>query len=260
MIYVITEDWAPIQVPGSKMADEPAINIETFLRNIPGQISEARRQFFCNNINVIEFMQRRLEDSLFVLNILCQRSVERCDRQLENDLGSLVSELQSLCQGYDELWMRHENSSYPLCFTCPTEEGDTRGRRRYSLSEDTLRNLYGIHRSWEQVAVEIGVSYRTLFRRRHEYGLTVSNTRGPRNTYTEITQNDLCNIVREVLQILPNAGETFVLGALRQRDIHVQRCKVRDAIRAVDPLSRAMRRSVAILRRVYNFPCPNALW
>ena len=61
----------------------------------------------------------------------------------------------------------------------------------------------------------------------------------------KISQSDLCNIVREVLQTLPNAGETFVQGALRQRNIHVQRWRVRNTIQLVDPLSRAMRRSVA---------------
>ena len=60
--------------------------------------------------------------------------------------------------------------------------------------------------------------------------------------------------------MLPDAGETFVQGALRQRNIHVQRWRVRNTIQLVDPLSRAVRRSVAILRRVYNVPCPNALW
>ena len=120
--------------------------------------------------------------------------------------------------------------------------------------------LYRIHRNWSQVAREVRVSYRTVLRRRHQLGLPVSSTNGPRNTYTNISQSDLCNIVREVLQILPNAGETFVQGALRQRNIHVQRWRVRNTIQLVGPLSRAMRRSVAILRRVYNEPCPNELW
>ena len=78
---------------------------------------------------------------------------------------------------------------------------------------------------WEQE-----ISYSTLLRRRHEYGLPVSGTQGQRTTYTEISGNDLYSIVSEVLGILPHAGETFVIGALRQRGIHVQRSRVRDAI------------------------------
>jgi hypothetical protein len=234
------------------------MNIEDFLRNIPNQITEARRQLFCDNINVVEFIQRRLEDSLYVVNT---RAIERIDGgQIQTDLGILVSELQSLCNSYDALWIRNENLVNPLSFTCPLERVAERGRRRYSLPQNALTNLHEIHRSWSQVAVEIGVSYRTILRRRHDYRLPVSNTSGPRNTFTEISHTELCNVVREVLQILPNAGETIVLGALRQRNIHIQRWKVRNAICSVDPLSCAMRRSVAILRHVYNVPCPNALW
>ena len=242
------------------MAELPADNIEVFLRNIPGQLREAQRQLFCDNINVIEFVQRRLEDSLFVVNILYQRSTEDHidgSDELQHNLRLLKDELQSLCNTFDELCIRNATSEQ-LRFSCPVAES-VRGRRRFDIPASAVSNLHGIHCSWAQVAEECGVSYRTILRRRHEYGLSVNNTSGPRNTYTDISHADLCN-VREVLNILPNAGETFVFGALRQRNIHVQRWKVRNAIRAVDPLSRAMRRSVAIFRRAYNVPCPNALW
>ena len=247
---------------GLVMAATPQNNIQTFLENIPNIISEARRQLYSDNISVIEFNIRRLEDSLYVINILYQHSVARNeigDQQLQGNLAQLLFEVQRLCSEYDELWIRNGIPDASISFACPLEEGGV-GRRRYDLPESAIVGLYRIHRNWSQVAREVRVSYRTVLRRRHQLGLPVSGTNGPRNTYTNISQSDLCNIVREVLQILPNAGETFVQGALRQRNIHVQRWRVKNTIQLVDPLSRAMRRSVAILRRVYNVPCPNALW
>ena len=62
------------------------------------------------------------------------------------------------------------------------------------------------------------------------------------------------------LQILPGAGETYILGALRARHIYVQRRRVREALQIVDPISRAIRQSRTLVRRVYSVPCPNALW
>ena len=242
----------------ANMADESQTNIVVFLQNIPSLISEARRQLFCENINVIEFIQRRIENSLQVLGILLNRSQERgCDNQLQNNISTLFSELQGLQENYERLCIQNDHSHH---FSCPVEVGRNRGRGRYVLPENSISGLWRIHHSWVQVAADLGVSYRTLLRRRHEFGLPVSDSRGPRSTYSNISQTDLCNVVREVLQILPNAGETFVLGALRQRGIIIQRWRVRDAICHVDPLTRAMRRSVAIIRRVYNVPCPNALW
>ncbi len=74
--------------------------------------------------------------------------------------------------------------------------------------------------------------------------MVVNTTRGPRSSYSDVSCDQLS-------QILPNAGETFVLGALQQRGIHLQRYQVQDAIRVVDPLSPAMS---------YNVSCPNTLW
>lgn len=83
---------------------------------------------------------------------------------------------------------------------------------------------------------------------------------GADSSYSDISQDSLRNTVREILQVVPNAGETYIIGALRARDIHVQRWRVRAAIQAVDPISRSLRRTRAIVRRVYNVLSPNALW
>ena len=90
--------------------------------------------------------------------------------------------------------------------------------------------------------------------------MNISETSGPRLTYTNISNEDLCSEVRNILIILPEAEETIIIGALRSRSIHVQRRRVREAINAVDPVSRALRRTVTIIRRKFNVACPNALW
>ena len=87
--------------------------------------------------------------------------------------------------------------------------------------------------------------------------MNISETFGPRLTYTNISNEDLCSEVRNILVILPEAGETIIIGALRSRSIHVH---VREAINVVDPVSRALRRTVTIVRRKYNVASPNALW
>ena len=106
----------------------------------------------------------------------------------------------------------------------------------------------------------LGVSVRTLERRRNEFNITVSRRTGSRSTYTTISNEQLCSVVREVLEILPDAGETYIIGACLQRNIFVQRQCIRDAINTVDPVSRALRRSICIMRRVYSVPAPNSLW
>ena len=104
-----------------------------------------------------------------------------------------------------------------------------------------------------------GVSEKTLRQRRAEFGMTISDPSGPRKMYTKISSNDLNTVVKENLDILPDAGETYVIGALRQQNIHVQRHQIRGAIEEVDPVGHSLRRTISIVRRVYSVPAPNSL-
>ena len=251
--------WLEINYHTYNMAAEERGNVEDFLRNVPTQLEEADRNLHSDNINVLEFIQRRLEDSISVLNVLVLRcsNIQNMDECITL-LRRLLSDVQQMHGRYDDLTSQSRiESEHSFC--CP-RESNVRGRPRFTIPNNIISGLHRIHRSWQQVSNDIGVSYRTLLRRRHENGMTVNSTRGPRRSYSNINTDQLCQQVSHILQILPNAGETFVLGALRQRGVHIQRYRVREAIRLVDPLSRAMRRSVAVLRRVYNVPCPNALW
>ena len=72
------------------------------------------------------------------------------------------------------------------------------------------------------------------------------------------THNNKCECYQ--LQVLPGAGETYVLGALRAQQVFVQRNRVREALQVVDPVSRAVRQTTAVIRRQYRVPGPNSLW
>ena len=91
----------------------------------------------------------------------------------------------------------------------------------------------------EDVASYLGISVRTLEQRRNEFNVTF-------HTYTNIYDEQLCLcfVVREVLRNLLDAGESYVIGACRQRNTFVQRQHMRDQVNNVDPVSRALRRSV----------------
>ena len=70
---------------------------------------------------------------MLVLNILYQHFV---DPQLQNDLGTLMTEAQFWHKPYYDLWMRYGNASSQLCFSCLREESGERGRPRYRLPEN----------------------------------------------------------------------------------------------------------------------------
>ena len=134
------------------------------------------------------------------------------------------------------------------------------GRPRRNVSKENIIFLFELIHNWKIVATMFGISDRTLRRRRQEYGLPVSNRFGPRETYTNLTSQELNAVVQQILELSPDAGETMVLGGLRARGIIVQRRRIRDAIMAVDPEERISRRRTTVRRRQYNINHPNELW
>ena len=49
-------------------------------------------------------------------------------------------------------------------------------------------------------------------------------------------------------------------GSLRSRGVCVQRERVIESMRRVDPIGLSLRRRVATYRRAYSVPGPNYLW
>lgn len=80
------------------------------------------------------------------------------------------------------------------------------------------------------------------------------------SNFDNISDSELDQTVRDILRISPNAGERILIGALRGRGIRVQRERLRMSIGRIDPISRTLRRSRAIVRRVYSVACPNEVW
>ena len=242
------------------------VDFQQFLVDLPGQLSQARRQAFSSNWNMLEFWNRRLQDFSHVISVF----IQRCDglretpenlcvylRELLVEIGSIHNLIENNILS-DEAYIADLSADF---IGCPEEDNEgALGRPRKLIEKEEIENLFQIHNSWHKVADILGISDKTLRRRRHEYGLNVASSSGPRSTYTNISDEELCAVISDALRILPNAGESFIIGACRSRGIHVQRWRIRGAISTVDPVSRALRRTTSIIRRTYSVPAPNSLW
>ena len=192
------------------MAVEDRGNVEEFLRNIPTQLAEARRNFYSDNTNVLEFTQRRLEDIMSVLNVLVRRCSDLQIHECMDPLRHLITEVQQIHGQYDDL-TSHSRIQNEHSFSCP-RESNIRGRPRYAISNELISGLQQIHRSWQQVSANIGVSYRTLLRRRHENGMIVNRTSGPRRSYSNINNNQLCQQVSTFFRFCPMQAKPLCWG------------------------------------------------
>ncbi|ROI16569.1 hypothetical protein DPX16_22546 [Anabarilius grahami] len=100
------------------------------------------------------------------------------------------------------------------------------------------------------------------------YSLPILQTRGrPRravfgllNNYDAIPNSQLDDIIRDITAHTSNVGERLVQGSIRARGFRVQRHRVRERIRLMDPAGTLIRRRRLIRRRVYNVRGSNHLW
>lgn len=108
--------------------------------------------------------------------------------------------------------------------------------------------------SWMAISQMLSVNVRTLYNHRIQLGLV------DYGNFNNISNVDLDHLITEILTHTPGSGESYISGSLRGRGIRVQRWRVRERLRIVDPVGRALRGRRAIQRRVYNVTVPNQVW
>ncbi|XP_077978536.1 uncharacterized protein LOC144433983 isoform X2 [Glandiceps talaboti] len=135
------------------------------------------------------------------------------------------------------------------------------GRRRLEISKDQLEHLRSLFFPWQKIADMLQVSVSTIQRRRKEFGLSETF-----EGYSDITDDELDAIHGTITgngtegPLTPNIGRRRFIGALRSRGLRIQRWRVTECLRRVDPVGTALRWRMTIHRRKYYVPTPNSLW
>ena len=105
----------------------------------------------------------------------------------------------------------------------------------------------------EEMALLLSCSKRTVERRLRTYDLSTRN-------YTPISDSELDEILSQWSTSFPRCGVKMILGRLRSQGIYVQRERVRQSLKRVDPMGVERRICKVLHRRFYNVTCSNALW
>lgn len=132
---------------------------------------------------------------------------------------------------------------------------ETPSRPKLAVSREQLEALQDCRFHWSDIGRMLCVSSSMLRRRRHELGMPVEG-----REFSQLTDTQLDDLIRKVLQVTPAVGLRMVQGYLRQRGLTVQRTCVLHSLRRVDPVTATLRSARRIIRQVYNVPSPNALW
>lgn len=213
----------------------------------------------CSDNVAIEYLERKLEDYCrIIFAMICHLengNYEHEGEQQESDNLLLLRLLFDNCfeklQGIrTQISEQHSEFLSRSSYQLPVAR--TFGRPRFCITREQLTDLRETGMTWKSIAKCLNVSERTLYRRVEEFNI--------RQEFSDISTAQLDEVLNGILSVTPNAGETYIRGSLRSRGIHVQRRRVRERLCELDPIGRAVRRSQAIPRRVYNVPAPNCLW
>ena len=101
-------------------------------------------------------------------------------------------------------------------YQAPVTYQGTPGRPSFFIPREQLAYLLENRFTCPQIADVLGVSLRTVRRRMAEYGLT------ERTYYTNISDEQLDEIVGEIQHAFPTCGNTQMQGHLISRGIRVQ--------------------------------------
>ena len=176
--------------------------------------------------------------------------------EYEGDVGILLNGMEEITRQWSEHADHIGLQTTATRYMAPFQRSivSSRGHPSLIITHDQLEYLAYLSFTWTDVAILLGVSHMTLYRRRREFGLLQSTSRTPSN-------DELEQILVDMRRDHPDYGETMVIGHLWSLGYRVSRCRLRQCIHATDPINVALCwRGGPSVRRPYSVPGPNSLW
>lgn len=217
--------------------------------------SQIQRNLFVSDTGIAETLCRRSQEFIGTLLLVLRENV--WPQFIADNAIRVATEFQNLINHFEERFHRFDQAD-ELHYACPNEvvDEDQSGRPRLLIPKEQLEGLRSLGFSWSTIGKMLCVSERTIRRRRADYEMPLGNS----GNFSSISDDQLDEEVRSILQVSPNSGERMMVGGIIARGLIVQRRRVRASIVRIDPVSRELRRHTIAYRRVYNVPTPNSLW
>ena len=102
------------------------------------------------------------------------------------------------------------------------------GRPHLDVLKEELEYLLSMGFSGPQISTAIGVSLSTVRRRIAQYGLTVGDL------YSDVTDQELDQIVSETKLLFPNSGFRIMQGHLLNQGYRISQVRIKDSLQRVD--------------------------
>uniref|UniRef100_A0A7M5XKU5 Integrase catalytic domain-containing protein n=2 Tax=Clytia hemisphaerica TaxID=252671 RepID=A0A7M5XKU5_9CNID len=217
-----------------------------------------REQFFDFIIESTNRIHNSIEEEVNNLDYFANQLVELI---VCVDQGSTIYEINPIIgECLTSAWtMLHNTISQQNadCSTPDVEHTGRVGRPKIMISREQLLFLLTYDFTYADIARIFCVNAQTIRRRMREFNIDEDFKR-----YTDISDENLDSIVREITLSFPSTGIRNMKGFLASMDIRVTWERVRSSMWRTDPegiLNRSIHRRL-IHRRVYSVPGALALW
>ena len=122
-----------------------------------------------------------------------------------------LSEIEPFIREAARLLRAFEDSSHNDSYELPMQCDGRVERPRFGISREQLQYLLQNGFTGPQIAEMLSVSLSTVRRRMREFNVSV------KDLYSNITEGELDNVIREILRDFPNCGYRRALGELKRR-------------------------------------------
>ena len=131
---------------------------------------------------------------------------------LTRDLRTLLSHTSNLRSHYESRFFlcleRDSDEHLPTIVSNSLnrrDQGAGPGRPRVRVTREQLQSLNeDAGFTWSEISRTLGISERTLRRRRHEFGMRVEG-----KEFSSLSDSELDDIIRQILSVTPGAGVRF---------------------------------------------------
>ena len=174
---------------------EGTTDLDSFWLRVISIFSQLERHYNTDDLCLAEQLVLRGEECTSVLRAIYGRICEVLPGSgILHDILFVIGELQNYCMHYSEWIFRDERDHprLPIQPECPVQHSCSPGRPSYVLQRADLEALIDFGFS---LATILGVSERTIRRRRELFGLPVGDN------FSHISDHDLDSIVAGILQV-----------------------------------------------------------
>ena len=186
-------------------------NYDEFFFSLGNLLNTCEQQLNSTPSDRSEFLFRRLDEYERTLSTLISRFCESYDHELSQQ--TCLADLTLILRRTSFLRSQFERHCFLLedevevsrradRRSAPTERYGLQGRPRLVVTQQPLQTLHGVCGfRWNDIAETLGVSDRTLRRRRHEFGMRVEG-----REFSLLSDAELDDIVRNIRAVTPEAG------------------------------------------------------